>query len=275
MAPPTRPTSAGARLQKLALTQQFYWFLGHVMAVLFFAVSTISSFIFPRSSLKYYRFSLLSILVTYVIVIKQIYLRKLSTVTATRLIRDENVQYFVLAGVFYLASFKIGVVAGSLYSFAIFAVFHILTYFQNNLLSIVLANPQAQQQVNATINQFTTNYNQQALIVAANAEAMLLVLNVFSVFSAFLFNLVLQRDIVYFLVKLWVAAITVVFVKFRFDSNQYTKLVIQQFDLKISELLARFNSTALNNLYNVSFKSQFLPHYIAPIQVPKENIKKT
>ncbi|KAK6457893.1 uncharacterized protein RJT20DRAFT_125776 [Scheffersomyces xylosifermentans] len=262
------------QLTKLATTQQFYWFLGHVLAVLFFVVTTFTSFFSPRASLRYYRFALLAILITYIIVIKQIYLRKTSTISAVRLIRDENVQYFVLALVFYLSSFKIGVVSGSLYSFIIFAVFHILTYFQNNLLSIVVPNPQTKQHLNGVINQFTISYNQQALLVAANAEIMLLVLNVVSLVPSVLINLLLQRDILYIVVKAFVAGVTLVFVKFRYDSNQYTKLVIEQFDLRVVQLLARFNNPTLTQVYNGWFKGKVIAKYIAPIQVPKENIKK-
>ena len=64
--PPTQPTptnSANLRyrtplqqLVTLAKTQQFYWFLGHVFAVLFFILSTLTGFWNRHSSLKYYRF---------------------------------------------------------------------------------------------------------------------------------------------------------------------------------------------------------------------------
>ena len=39
---------------------------------------------------------------------------------------------------FMFLSFIIGQTGSSLYSFAIFAVFHVLTYFQNHLLSVLL-----------------------------------------------------------------------------------------------------------------------------------------
>ncbi|KAK6197479.1 uncharacterized protein RJT21DRAFT_123294 [Scheffersomyces amazonensis] len=279
MAPPSASSVALTplqQLQKLAFTQQFYWFLGHVFALLFFAFNFVTSFFSTRLALKYYRFALLSILVTYVIVIKQIFFRnnKLQIRSVGRFVGDDNVQYFGLAFVLYLSSFKIGIVSGSLYSFIIFSVFHALTYFQNNLLKVSVSSAQTQQYLNSAINQFTLNYNQQALILAANAEVILLVMSVFQIIPTIFFNLILQRDLFFFLVKLFTVAYITVFIKLRFDSNQYTKTVIQQYDSRANEYLVRIPQ--LSQIYNGWFKGQFIPKYIHPIKIPvsKEPAKK-
>lgn len=71
-----RPQPVTQQILRLAKTQQFYWFLGHVFAIIFFSFYQVLLIFSATKSLKYYKFTLLSILVTYVIVIKQIYLRK-------------------------------------------------------------------------------------------------------------------------------------------------------------------------------------------------------
>lgn len=278
MAPPNsnfRPQPVTQQLVRLAKTQQFYWFLGHVFAILFFVLYQVFLIFSGAKSLKYYKFTLLSILVTYVIVIKQIYLRKgsLANVGVAKLVRDENVQYFALATILYVSSFKLGAISGAVYSFVIFAVFHVLTYFQNNLLPIVVGNLRTQQYINSSINQFTLNFNQQALVIAANSEVILLVMAVFSVpMSVLLF--VFRRDIVYVVVNFAVTVAILVFVKFRYDSNQYTQMVVQQFDTKAAEFLARLNNPQLSSLYS-TFKANVVK-YTANIKAPegsKESIK--
>lgn len=273
-----RPQPVTQQILRLAKTQQFYWFLGHVFAIIFFCFYQVLLIFSATKSLKYYKFTLLSILVTYVIVIKQIYLRKgsLANIGIAKLIRDENVQYFALASVLYLASFKLGAITGAIYSFVIFALFHVLTYFQNNLLSIVVRNLRTQQYINSAINQFTLNFNQQALVIAANSEVILLIMSVFLLPTSVIYNLLFRRDIVYVLVKVGVSAAILVFVKFRFDSNQYTKMVVQQFDSKATEFLVKLNNPSVSSLYNVTFKANLLKYasMIKAPQEPKASIKK-
>ncbi|ODV79106.1 uncharacterized protein CANTADRAFT_51191 [Suhomyces tanzawaensis NRRL Y-17324] len=275
MAPPSslRPRPVSQQLIALAKTQQFYWFLGHVLAFINFGIQAVL-FIWPSASLKHYRFTLLSILITYVIVIKQIYFKRLSlsSVSLTRLARDENVHYFVLALTFYVASFKIGVIAGSLYLFIIFAVFHILTYFQNNLLAVLVPSIAAQQQINTQINNFTLKFNQQALVLAANAEVILAVLSGFQLIPAFLFQLLWSRQVVYFATKVVVFGVVLVFVKFRYDANPYTKAVVDQFDARINAFVFGLNDQRLVAVYT-KLKQDAL-RFLAPIKVPKEEIKK-
>lgn len=270
-------SSAGSSLRQpppmqqliiLAKTQQFYWFLGHVFAILFFLLSTITGFWNPRSSLTYYRFSLASIIVTYIIVIKQLHFRK-SVVISTRLLRDENVQYLILAISFFIASFKLGIIGGSLYSFAIFALFHVLNYFQNHLLPIVLPHSLvAQQRVNSIINGFTQTYNQPALIAASNAEIMLLFLSAFNLIPTVLYTLLIKWDIVSTFLRFAVFGIVLAFNKFRYDANQYTKAVIDQFDARAIELLSTRFPAYLPQYKQL--KQIVIGKYISRIQLPKE-----
>ncbi|KAK6465480.1 hypothetical protein DFJ63DRAFT_316696 [Scheffersomyces coipomensis] len=279
MAPPTTPaiTSPVVQLKKLAGTQQFYWFLGHVLGILFFVLNFITSFFSTRLALRYYRFTLLSIFVTYIIVIKQIFFRnnKLEIKSVTKFLNDDNVQYFGLAIILYLSSFKIGITSGALYSFVIFSVFHVLTYFQNNLLKVSVSNVRTQQYLNSIINQFTSDYNERALFLAASSEVVLSLMSLFQLIPTILINLLFKWEIIFVFVKLITILAIVVFTKLRFDSNKYTKAVIQEYDQRANQYLIRIPQ--LNQLYNGWLKGEFIPKYVQPIKVPvyKEVSKKT
>lgn len=201
-----------------------------------FVFNQVASFFAPARSETLYRLTLLAVLATYAIVVRQVHFRGglsyiASKVKSPAFLKDDNVQYLGLALVLYVSSFKIGAVSGALYSFAIFSVFHALTYFQNNLLHALPLPIERQQALNTRINNFTTNNNQQALLIAVNAEVFIPLSFVFQlpglVFRVF-------RDPVYVVVDLLTFAAIVVFLKLRFNQNQFTQTVVHQLDQKIS-----------------------------------------
>lgn len=265
--------SLGQTIATLALSKQFYWFVGHVLEITFFILNMISSF-FSRSA-KFYNCALIAVLFTYGIVIKQIHFKKTGILglgqvvrdrdLRARMIRDDNVQYFLLALVFLLSSGAIGGVAGGLYSFTIFSVFHVLTYFQANLLASMPFNKEQQQKLNARINHFTTTYNQQALLMAANAEFLLL--------SGFIFTVPLMfvqifRMPFFVIVNTSVFAAIVVFLKLRYISNKYTQEIVSQWDMKINQVLLSGKLPAsLNEYYNIRLKG-LIQKFTDPIQLP-------
>mmetsp|Transcript_1749 Transcript_1749/g.1744 ORF Transcript_1749/g.1744 Transcript_1749/m.1744 type:complete len:286 (+) Transcript_1749:953-1810(+) len=265
--------SLGQTIATLALSKQFYWFVGHVLEITFFILNMISSF-FSRSA-KFYNCALVAVLFTYGIVIKQIHFKKTGILglgqvvrdrdLRARMIRDDNVQYFLLALVFLLSSGTIGGVAGGLYSFTIFSVFHVLTYFQTNLLASMPFNKEQQQNLNARINHFTTTYNQQALLMAANAEFLLL--------SGFIFTVPLMfvqifRMPLFVIVNTSVFAAIVVFLKLRYISNRYTQEIVSQWDMKINQVLLSGKLPAsLNEYYNIRLKG-LIQKFTDPIQLP-------
>ncbi|RCK55605.1 Nucleoporin POM33 [Candida viswanathii] len=259
-------------LTNLLKTQQFYWFLGHVLAVLFFVLNFVTGFFRPRSSLRYYQFSLLSIILTYLIVIRQIHFKtgfKVSTFNA-RLLRDENVQYLTLAVVLYLSSFVIGQTQASLYSFVIFAVFHVLTYFQNHLLSVFLPSIGAQQRVNSLITQFVHKFNQPALFLATNAEIMSLLFSGFQLIPSALF-LLFKWNLKYFLVQVLVFVVLVAFNKLRYDGNHYTKTVVELMDARANQFVVQVNNPQLSELYH-KIRTNVV-NFLGLIQLPKEAAK--
>lgn len=230
--------------------------------------------IFSRSA-KYYNCALVAVLFTYGIVIKQIHFKNSGIFgigkvardreLRARLVRDDNVQYFLLALVFLLSSGTIGGVAGGLYSFTIFSIFHVLTYFQTNLLGSMPLNKLQQQNWNAKINHFTSTYNQQALLMAANAEFLLL--------SGFLFTIPLMfvqifRIPLFVVVNTSVFAAVVVFLKLRYISNRYTQEIVSQWDMKINQvLLSGKLPSSLSEYYNIRLKG-LIQKLTDPIQLP-------
>lgn len=265
--------SFGQTIATLALSKQFYWFVGHVLEIIFFILNMISSF-FSRSA-KYYNCALVAVLFTYGIVIKQIHFKNSGIFgigkvardreLRARLVRDDNVQYFLLALVFLLSSGTIGGVAGGLYSFTIFSIFHVLTYFQTNLLGSMPLNKLQQQNWNAKINHFTSTYNQQALLMAANAEFLLL--------SGFVFTIPLMfvqifRIPLFVVVNTSVFAAVVVFLKLRYISNRYTQEIVSQWDMKINQvLLSGKLPSSLSEYYNIRLKG-LIQKLTDPIQLP-------
>jgi hypothetical protein len=252
---------APAKVAKLVKTAQFYWFLSHVFTVLFFIIYTLLSFFSPPSSLKYYRFCLLLILSTYLMVIRQ-----LKKKTWFHMVADENVHYFLLAGAMYLGGFKIGPLSGGLYSFIIFSVFHILNYFQSNLVEVFFTSAPAQQHIHASISHFVAAYNQQALLMAANAEMLLLLMgaNPLLLLPSIITSL-FRGDVVGIFVRLAMFFVVLVFNKIRYDNNQFTKVVIDQWDMKMQQLVASVPQYSW--IYNLKFK-QLVRKYVGPIRVP-------
>lgn len=249
-----------SKVSKLVKTVQFYWFLSHVFTVLFFLVQTFYSFFSYNQSLRYYQFSLLSIIITYLIVIKQ-----LKKKTFNQLVHDENIQYLSMAIIYYLSSLRIGVITGSLYSFVIFSIFHILNYYKNNLLEIFISSIQHQQIIHSKISQFVSTYNQQALLMAANAEIFLLLFGANPLVQLpMIITDIFKFDILSIFVRINLFLLVVIFNKFRYDSNQFTRLVVEQWDLKIQQLLLKFPQ--FNSYYD--YFKQLIINYITPIKLP-------
>ncbi|RCK60415.1 Nucleoporin POM33 [Candida viswanathii] len=259
-------------LTNLLKTQQIYWFLGHVLAVFFFAINVFTAFFRPGSSLRFYKLSLLSIILTYIVVIRQIHFKagfQLSTFNL-RLLRDENVQYLTLAVVLFSSSFVIGQTRASLYSFVVYALFHVLTYFQNHLLPAVVPNVPVQRRINGLITQFTHKFNQPALFLAARAEFLTLLLDGLQLIPSALL-LLFRRNLKYFLVQVFVFLVIVIFNKLRYDGNQYTKTVIDLIDTRVTQVVAQVNNPQLSEVYN-KFRTNVIT-YVGLLQLPKEESK--
>lgn len=273
MAPQQRPVKAVSpptqRLLALLRTQQFYWFVGHLLALSAFAIFQICSFIRPSSAVKYFRYSLISIIATYVIVIANSPGAKTSL--PVRLLRDENICYLILAMALWAYSFVLGPMPGSLYSFAIFSLFHAVRYFNANLVSILVPGVPAQQHITLSLNSFLAQYHEMALLLAANAEIILTVMTVVQLPLVMVFRL-FKGNIMAVFINASFAAILVVFTKLRYDSNVHTQAIIHTFDARILQFLFQLNSPALSAAYNNIVKGVVIK-YVSLIRLPKESSK--
>lgn len=279
----SRPSTARGKslvptLTTLAKTLQFYWFIGHLLSISFFIGNMFYSFFNKSKSLNQYRLSLFFVIITYSIVIKQIHFKTNriqdinKKVLNIQFFKDENVQYLSLAIVLLLTSFKIGAISGGLYSFTIFSLFHVLSYFQNYILNSLPISISNQQLINSRINFFTSNYNKQALTFASNSEIFLPI--------GFLFRLPfllfkIFRDPLYVIIDLFTFAFVIVFVKLRFNDNPYTQSIVNELDMKIKTIVnhPKLSGYPLSAIYEQNFKPT-LTKYIGPIQIPN-TVKKT
>ncbi|KAI5955651.1 hypothetical protein KGF54_001153 [Candida jiufengensis] len=264
--------SSLTQLITLLKTQQFYWFLGHVFALLFSILSTLTGLIFKNQlSLKYFRFALISNIITYGIVIKQIHFKSSTTssnVSRIKLINDENIQYLVLALVFLLSSYILKTQNQSaLYPYVIFGVFHVVTYFQNHLITIFIPSIPAQQHLNSLINNFTSQLNQPALYAASSVELVLALTTGFDVVISS-FWLILRWNFFDYITKVIVFLTVIIFNKFKFDHSQYTKASVLQMDQTWNGYVNRLNNPKLTQLF-FNFRDLVI-RYLGLINIPKD-----
>lgn len=179
--PPPANLPLGQRLAALAQTLQFAWFGGHVF-LLFAAVRYSLSYITFNSASRWaafsYRLAFLSATVTYGIVVYKAYrarMRAGKQGSVTSLLTDENVQYLVMALV-WLFSRQIPL---AVLPFAVYSVFHVLTYVRTNLLPTI--QPQATSDgskpkpsgLSDTIGKFVKEYYDGSMTLVAILEIAL------------------------------------------------------------------------------------------------------
>ncbi|KAF2747778.1 hypothetical protein M011DRAFT_401900 [Sporormia fimetaria CBS 119925] len=141
--PPPASMPLGQRLAALAQTLQFAWFGGHVfllISTLRYALSYITFNSASKMAVFCYRLAFLSATVTYGIVVYKAYrarMRAGKQTGAVALATDENVQYLIMALV-WLFSRQVPL---AILPFAVYSVFHVLTYVRSNLLPTIQPQP--------------------------------------------------------------------------------------------------------------------------------------
>ncbi|KAH3687245.1 hypothetical protein WICPIJ_001761 [Wickerhamomyces pijperi] len=219
-------------------TPQFFWFVGHVSTLLNSAIYLFFSFFSTGISQRYYKYALMSIISTYLIVLYQVYKSSnaFSFFNLKNFTNNDNFQYLALALLWYLVSgYK--VIGGGLYPFIIYSTFHVLNYFKNFILPILPSmTPQQKTLVQNYINHFVRTYNEQSLVASANLEVLVLV------------QLAIGSPLVlyYLLTNFWLAIINIIvivqfvaFMKLRYRQSKYTK---GTFDGTVYKLDAFMNS---------------------------------
>ncbi|OUM53803.1 hypothetical protein BVG19_g3123 [[Candida] boidinii] len=221
---------------------QFYWFLGHLFAIIFMVLHLLSTLIKGGTnsiSISFYNYSINSIIITYLIVIRETYKNKPISFfinkifTLDLIFNDDNVQYLLLAISIKLYSLieKINITS-SLYPFIIFALFHSLNYIINNKLisNLIVIN---------YIKSFINNYNEKSLFIASNFEVLNLLTYFFKLIldlvNIFRFNLFSNLNLVIF------TLILIVFNKIRYDRSKYNKLIVNNYDLKLNTFIYNNN----------------------------------
>ncbi|ODV60129.1 uncharacterized protein ASCRUDRAFT_36456, partial [Ascoidea rubescens DSM 1968] len=258
-------------------TAQFYWYLGHLMEVFSMVSFTVSNFLpSPISSTSkfFYTLSIFSIILTYSIVILKTYpLGFVKTLFSNplKIINDNNVQYLLLSIFFYL-NFKIqSLIQGSLYPFTIYSVFHSLNYFRDLILPILpLINTNLKTNINTKINYLIKNYYETSLTIAANSELIIIFQLVMDIIKKFVILFIYRNTLLISeIFKLFfITSFYLIFIKIRYNQNNYMKNVVNTYDYKINVFLSsnqRIPSFIQNFWYSIRHMIIF---YLSPISLP-------
>ncbi|KAK9379428.1 uncharacterized protein V2V93DRAFT_349299 [Kockiozyma suomiensis] len=214
------PVPVSTRLIKLAKTLQFAWFAGHVfvlIGVFFYLLSVIRFAPSTPWARFWYREAYLSVVGTYGIVLYRSY--RASTPTVTAVIRDDNVQYLVIA-LLWLISKPLLV---TLPPFAIYSFFHVLTYTRTNLLP-TLGQPTTSGTA-AKIQSFVDNYNDKFTALVGNLELVLLV--------RLFVNAILFRK------GSWISLLVYgAFIRLRFEQSAFTRQAVKNWEVRADGLIA-------------------------------------
>ncbi|AMD20205.1 HDL539Cp [Eremothecium sinecaudum] len=229
-----RPVAPFVTVLRSKLKQpQFYWFLGHFLTLYHYFRY---SFSFAQSSFrKQYSSVLFYIIITYGIVLYQFYKSgqlKVSTLKS-QLQTLDNLQYFVMTSILWCCS-GAKVISMAMLSPVIFALFHSLNYFKENLLPFLPLHPLLKTFLADKITFFITNYNEKCLMLAQNSEFITL-LQVIMLLPIDFFSL-LWRFNVTNLLKLTAVATYAWFFKLRYMQSPQMKAIVHQYDIKADQL---------------------------------------
>ncbi|VEU23024.1 DEKNAAC104222 [Brettanomyces naardenensis] len=235
------------QLRRLAGTAQFYWFLSHVFAIFFMILATVTS-IFKgntnASAVRSFQLSITSIIITYLIVIRQTYKSKPITFIFSQLftlIGDDNVQYLLLAAVirFFASTIYGGINTTVLQPFTIFALFHSLSYFQTVILPFIpFSSPASRQLWSNRIQNFVKKYNETFLMIAANMELMMCFTYAFQLVVSVLTTRILRPSFFAQNLKtICLCASYIVFCKFRFVQSKYMQTLVTSYDTRFNQFI--------------------------------------
>lgn len=239
-------TSFATILKSRVRQPQFYWFLGHVMILYHFIQFHLS--IFSVNSQRYhYNRTLLYIIITFGIVLYQFIRSKQLNFNNfwLNLQKLDNLQYFTLYSILYglnvISGGKI-ILNGGIMSPTIFAIFHVLNYFKENLLPYMNMIPQ-RQLISVWINQFITQSNEKCLIMAQSWEIIImfryLIMNLPIILLKFILKLVFKQKIDMFNMGQIIMIISYIkFIRWRYLANKQYAMIFNEM-LKRVEILIR------------------------------------
>lgn len=237
---------------------QFYWFLGHVMILYHFIQFHLSIFSVTSQRFHYGR-SLIYIIITYGIVLYQ-FIRSKQLNWGNFIIslkKLDNLQYFTLYSMLYLLNIISGgkiILNGGIISPTIFAIFHVLNYFKENLLPYLTMIPQ-HNSLSSIIGQFIKRYNEKCLLVAQSWEIILmfryLVMSVpMNLLSLLGSAIIFQRFQLVSLGKLIMVVIYIRFIRWRYLANKQFATIFDEMIRRLEMLLTQFSNGQFLPIWN-------------------------
>ncbi|KAK1087887.1 Transmembrane nucleoporin [Friedmanniomyces endolithicus] len=181
--PPSSEAPLTQRLISLASTLQFAWFIGHVTLLLCtfrYGLSYITLNYYSRWSQFSYRTAFVAAAATYGIVVFKAFRAKQKSGKAmgspVQMIGDENVQYLIMALVWLFTRQT----ALALLPFAVYSIFHVLTYTRGMLLPTIQPPPPTpagqkpqSSALSDSIGSFVKNYYDASMSLVAGLEIAL------------------------------------------------------------------------------------------------------
>lgn len=234
---PMVPQKPIEKLTQLAKTQQFAWFMGHVVVLA-------SGFVYFISFKDYlYRLAYVGVLHSFGVITFQQYFSKQATgkKTISSLLRDDNVLYFALSALwFVIPRFSL-----SLIPYIIFSVFHTLRYLQNVLLPTVFDLSKDNSKVVNQIGHFTQNYNERCMYWVATVELVT-------------FVIIILRAILFY-PRSWILLVFyTLFIKIKYENSKYSKTAFAQWRVRLDGLISHPSvPPAAKQAYN-SLKSKLI-----------------
>lgn len=231
-AKPTTPKPAATKpeLSATVKTLQFAWYVGHVVTTLstvFFFLTYMK--VFPKLYKFWYKLALLGVIESFGVLIYQ--LVKKNGVNVKVLVKEDNVQYLILALALFVNSPYVLLTLGS---FFLFSTFHVLSYTKHYLLPAL--NVLETHPLLVKIGDFVTANNNKSIQLAS-------VLEVYTLFWLFVRVITFRKtSLVPFVVYL-------VFIKLRFEKSAFTRNAFKSVEIKVEDVVNRSGQPAAKDAW--------------------------
>lgn len=188
-----------------------------LLGVALYVLATLPFLRVGKFSAFWYREIFVAVIATFGIIIHQTYKGK--AINPQQLLRDDNVTYLLVAFLWLVSK----PTYGTFLPFAIFSLFHVLTYIRGFILP-ALGYP-SDRGLAIQIDGFVKQYNDKFMFTAANLEFMMFLGLIFKA-------LTFQRGS-------WIkTAVFFVFLRLRYTQSLFTRSVIGSWEVRVDGLLS-------------------------------------
>lgn len=225
-----KPAAAKPELSATVKTLQFAWYIGHVvttLSTLFFVLTYVK--VFPKSYKFWYKLALAGVIESFGVLIFQSIKKNGANVKV--LVKEDNVQYLVLALALFLNS---PYVLLTLLSFFLFSTFHVLSYTKHYLLPAL--NIPDTHPISVKIGDFVTANNNKSIQLAS-------VLEVYTLFW------LLLRVITFRKTSLVPFVVFLVFIKLRFEKSAFTRNTFKSVEIKVEDVVNKLGQPAVKDAW--------------------------